>query len=367
MHPGGVEMRLLEVMRYLCPHEFQADVCALSGLTGSLDDAVRAYGGDVIPLRVNRSFPRSFVRLLRHGGYDVVHSHVLYATGAILALAAHAGVSIRIAHIRHMHDGHRSTVPRRVQRRVMLGLIDRYATDIVGCSEGAMDAIMGPRWRSNPRARVIYDAVDLARFGDAADSSQIRAELGIPTDAQLFVHVGNALPVKNHARLIDIFAELGKSTPSCWLLLVGARTDEADGPIARRIHERGIGDRVVALGVRDDIPRVLNAADAVLMPSLNEGLPGVVLEACAAGVPVLATDLPGVREIASRVPLVEYLPLSASDSEWAAAARQLPQAALRHRLRETAANAFRASVFHVDRAVEAHRVLWGSCANTAAR
>ena len=112
------------------------------------------------------------------------------------------------------------------------------------------------------------------------------------------------------------------------------------------------------LGVRHDVPQLLEASDVLLLPSIREGLPGVVLEACASGVPVLATDLPGVREIASRLPLVRYLPLSADDAEWAAAAVGLPNQASQLGLRGAAAETFRASVFHIDRMVKAHRLLW---------
>jgi glycosyltransferase involved in cell wall biosynthesis len=172
------------------------------------------------------------------------------------------------------------------------------------------------------------------------------------------LHIGNQVSEKNHRRLLTIFAEVRKLDPSAWLALVGARTDERDGEIARAIVDLGIRDRVVTAGIRSDVPRLLNASDILLLPSLREGLPGVVLEACAAGVPVLASNLPGVREIASRLRLVRYLPLSASDTEWARAALALPGEAARLRLKEHAGRAFRSSVFDVEQAVEAHRVLW---------
>jgi hypothetical protein len=76
-------------------------------------------------------------------------------------------------------------------------------------------------------------------------------------------------------------------------------------------------------------------------------------------VPVLASDLPGVREISTRLSLVRYLPLTASDSQWAMAACGLPDEAQRLRLTQTAPDAFRASVFHVDHAVAAYKALWG--------
>ena len=358
MQPGGAEVRFLELVKHLCPEEFRVDVCALSGLAGSLDTEVRAHGGDVIPLPLDGRFPGRFRRMLRRGRYRVVHSHVLYTSGAILALAASAGVPMRIAHFRAMHDGRRPTLRRHVQRSVMRWLIDRFATDIVACGEGAMDAVWRAGWRTDPRCRVIYNSVDSARFAGRVDRNGVRADLGIPRAARLFVHVGNQVAEKNHPRLLAIFAEMTRMSSSAWLVLAGAGTDDPEGPTARGVRQRGLQNRVVVLGLRDDVPRLLKAADALLLPSWAEGLPGVVLEACAAGVPVLASDLPGVREIASRLALVRYLPLSASDGEWAHVALGLPAEAERLRLSDTAAEAFRASVFHVDRAVEAHRALW---------
>jgi glycosyltransferase involved in cell wall biosynthesis len=172
------------------------------------------------------------------------------------------------------------------------------------------------------------------------------------------MHIGNETYEKNHGRLLAIFAAILSIEPSARLVLVGEGTDDPAGVSARAARELGIDTRIVALGVRHDVPRLLSAADVLLLPSKAEGLPGVVLEACAAGVPVLASDLAGVREVATRLALVRTLPLSAADAEWARAAAALPAEAERVRLRQTAADAFRASVFHVDRAVELHRALW---------
>jgi glycosyltransferase involved in cell wall biosynthesis len=367
MQPGGVEMRLLDVMRTLRPPEFLVDVCALSGLSGSLDGEVRARGGTVFPLRLGPSFPGRFVRLLRERRYNVVHSHVRFSSGVILALAARADVPIRIAHFHGIGYREYSTLLRRAQREAQRLLIDRYATDIVACSEGIMNAIWRPDWHRESRCRVLYNGIDPGRLERAADAIGVRAELGIPESARLYAHVGNVLPVKNHCRLLDIFAELRRRTHSSWLLLAGAGTDDPLGPVVRGIRARGIHDRVVVLGVRHDVPRLLHAADALLLPSFSEGLPGVVLEACAVGVPVLATDVPGVREIASRLPLVRYLPLRATDAEWADAAAALPDEATRQQLRKTAPDLFRASLFHVDRAVAAHRALWNGVLHRDAR
>ena len=357
MQPGGAEVRLLELMGRLCPHEFRVDICALSGLSGSLDPRVRALGGRVVPLRLDLSAPWRFLRLLRQERYDVVHSHVLFASGAILALAARAGVAVRVAHFQATEDGYRPTWRRHVLRRAMRLLIDRYATHIISCGEGSMDAVWRPDWRSYPRCRVVYDAVDPAPFLEPVDRERARAALGIPADARVFLHVGNELPVKNHGRLLAIFAAIRRRRRPGWCWPARG-TDDPAGVTARSAQTLGLRDRVLGLGVRHDVPQLLKTSDVLLLPSIHEGLPGVVLEACAAGTPVLASDLPGVREIASRLPLVRYLPLTAADEEWADAALELSSEAPLPRPSDASVDAFRASVFHIDRAVEAHRELW---------
>jgi glycosyltransferase involved in cell wall biosynthesis len=362
MRPGGAEMRLLDLMSRLSPPEFFVDVCALSGLAGSLDAAVHACGGRVIPLRLDAHFPVRFLRLLREGRYDVVHSHVRYTSGAILALAALADRPVRIAHIHNTDDGRRRTLRRQFQQLVLRHLIDRYATHIIGCGESAMNAAWQAGWRSDPRCQVIYDAIDLDRFQVPHEREGVRAELDVPIDEPLFIHIGNERvgEQKNHRRLLAIFAAIQRRLRSSWLALVGNGNDHPDGDTAQAMHQLCIPGRVLRLGVRHDVPRLLKAADMLLLPSRWEGLPGAVLEASAAGIPVLASDLPGVREIAQRLPAVRYLPLTASDDVWAMAALDSLNEASKLRLPESAAATFRASVFHLDRAAEAHRALWSS-------
>jgi glycosyltransferase involved in cell wall biosynthesis len=355
MNPGGVEMRLLEVMRRLCPEEFRVDVCALSGRDGLLDDDVRALGGAVHPLALDARFPARFVRLLRRHRYRVVHSHVLYASGAVLALAACAGVPVRIAHFRATEDGCRPTIIRRAWRAALLALIDRSATDIIGCGEGAMDAVWGPGWRADGRCRIIYNTVDPARFAPPINRTTVRREIGVPGDARVFIHVGRDDVLKNQRRVIAIFARLRQLDPGAWLVLAGPGTTDPAGETAQALAHLHDRTHIVALGARHDVPRLLKAADALLLPSLSEGLPGIVLEARASGLPVLASDLPGVREIAARLPAVRYLPLAAGDGEWADAAVAL---ARDHGSERSAHQALCGSVFHVDCAVDAHRRLW---------
>ncbi len=74
-----------------------------------------------------------------------------------------------------------------------------------------------------------------------------------------------------------------------------------DGPLRGRLeqtaHAYHLDERIRFLGHRDDVPRLLAAADLLVLPSAYEGLPNVVLEAMRFRKPVVATAAPGTTEV----------------------------------------------------------------------
>ncbi len=74
-----------------------------------------------------------------------------------------------------------------------------------------------------------------------------------------------------------------------------------DGPlrpvVEKTVVEMGLEGRVLFLGVRNDVPKLLAASDVLVLSSEYEGVPLTVLEAMAAGKPVIATAVGGVPEL----------------------------------------------------------------------
>jgi glycosyltransferase involved in cell wall biosynthesis len=167
---------------------------------------------------------------------------------------------------------------------------------------------------------------------------------------------------KNHVRLVAIVAALARRLPAARLILVGRGGNEIESAVRRAVAAAGLQDRVHLLGERDDVARLLAAADVMLFPSQWEGLPGAVLEAAAAGLPVLASDLPCVGEIAARLPLVHCLPLEASDEVWAQTLRERLFAADRPS-RETARRQFAETPFSIEQCVDQLAQIWTEAAN----
>ena len=54
---------------------------------------------------------------------------------------------------------------------------------------------------------------------------------------------------------------------------------------------------VKLLGLRNDIPELLNQSHCLLMPSLWEGLPIVILEAGASNLPIIATPVGSIPSL----------------------------------------------------------------------
>lgn len=353
---GGAEMRTLELMRAVDHDQFRFYFCTLSGLSGTLDDEIRALGGDVYPCPLGWQFPGRFRQLLEEGNFGVVHSHVHYFSGFILRQAAYAGVPVRIAHFRNMYDDHSNNLRRRIQRSIMRHWIDHYATDILAVSEGAMDWSWKPSWRDDPRCRVIYNGLDTTAFAKPTERDGVIHEFGLPTTSTLYIHVGRMDTQKNHLRLISIFNEIYRCQPMARLLLVGRGGNEIERRLREQIHELNLTYAVVFAGERSDVPRLLKAADVMIFPSLFEGLPGAVLEACAAGTPVLASNLPGVKEIAEHfAKLVMPMSLNTSNEVWAEKAMEMGS---RKPDRDAVLGEFLDSPFAIRRCVQAHAEVW---------
>jgi glycosyltransferase involved in cell wall biosynthesis len=338
---GGVETWLMEVFRHVDRSRFAMDVLVHSSVPAAFDEEARDLGVSIIPAAEASQpgrFAHRFIAALRTGpGYGVVHSHVHHFSAYPLALARLAGVPVRIAHSHaDTLSAERSAPPARrlylTSTRRTLGMV---ATDRLAASAPAGRALFGPEWPSRDRDRVLHYGFDFRRYEAPLDGVTLRRDLGIPPDAFVIGHVGRFDPVKNHAFLVEVMAEVARSEPAAVLLLVG------DGPTRRRTEElvavRGLSDRVVFAGARSDVPEIMRAAmDVVVLPSTEEGLGIVGLEAQAAGVRCLFSDrVP--REVSVVPELTRFLALDRSPSTWARALlesrhRALPRSCTAERL-----------------------------------
>jgi glycosyltransferase involved in cell wall biosynthesis len=313
---GGVEMRLIEIMKNLNPKEVRLDYCSLSGQAGELDFDATSLGGQVYHYGLSLLFPFKFVKLLKRNKYNAVHSHVHLFSGYILFLAMFAGTPIRIIHFRNTHDGQNTSLRRKLQRAVARWLASVSATRVLGVCEAALACGWGKNYKKDSRCIVVYNGFT-AEERDLTYNKHNMPEINITKSGPLIVHVGRFSPAKNHIRILEIFSEYLTLSPEATLVLVGKGGTTEEKQSIELANKLNLANSVVFAGLRNDVRDILRAADLLLFPSLWEGLPGVVIEALLENTPVLASDLPGVREIEDRSKGVTLLSLKQSNQTWA--------------------------------------------------
>lgn len=228
--------------------------------------------------------------------------------------------------------------------------------DAVSCvAEDVRREVLGLFGVPAGRNRVIYGGVEAAPFAALPAPGEARAALGVAGDGPVLISVGALGWEKHQEALLRALAAVRARFPQTLLLLVG------EGPERRRLEglatDLGLAAAVRFLGSRDDVPRLLAAADLFLLASLTEGLPGVLIEAGLAGVPAVAWDVAGVREVV-RDGVTGLVPPYRDEQAFAAAVLRLLGDRAAARRMGAAARDFCRERFAMDRCVAEHLLLF---------
>jgi UDP-glucose:(heptosyl)LPS alpha-1,3-glucosyltransferase len=144
------------------------------------------------------------------------------------------------------------------------------------------------------RLHVIYNAVDSELFSPLLREHRaaIRAKLGVPETATVFLLVGSGYARKGVATAIAALARLPGDT---YLFVVGR--DKSRNRYKRLARDLGISNRIALLGAQDDVRPFYGAADVFVLPTLYDPCPNAALEAMACGLPVVTSTKSGAAEL----------------------------------------------------------------------
>ncbi|HOS42564.1 MAG TPA: glycosyltransferase [Armatimonadota bacterium] len=234
-----------------------------------------------------RAFPAA-IGLLKRLRPDALVSFNLPANILGRLLGKLAGIPAVITSIRTESIGR--------GRRLALRLTDGWSTVTATNSRIVAEKLVRAGVVSAARAAVIPNGLDIERFQVAPEvRAARRAELGLAPETFLWVAVGRLQPAKDYHTLLEAVGRLAPDAPPLLVAVAGQGALHAE--LAGRAAELGVAERVRFLGLRRDIPALLNAADALVLSSAWEGMPNAVMEALAAARPVVTTEVGGVREL----------------------------------------------------------------------
>ena len=227
---------------------------------------------------------------------DLLHANSIRS--GLVATAATFGLGTRV--VWHLHD----LLPRHpLSTAIRVLALVSTRTRMIAVSSAVAGNFRGrlaPLLRD--RVKVILNSIDLDKFQlDETSKRAIRKELRFrETDLAVGI-VGQLTPRKGQLELLRAFGRVQTKVPSSVLVVVGSpmfnRDHEYLELLRRTTAELGIGNQVRMLGARNDIARIMQGLDLLVVNSKAEPFGLVILEAMACGTAVLATAVDGIPEI----------------------------------------------------------------------
>lgn len=285
MNRGGLETMIMNYYRHIDRSKVQFDFLVHRDFEADYDREIFDLGGKIY--RISRLNPFSFKYhkelnnfFKTHPEYQIVHVHQDCMSSIALKAAMRNNVPIRIA---HSHSSSQNKNIKYLIKKYYMEKIPKYATNLFACGQEAGDWMF-----SGDNYVILKNAIDtnLYKFS-LKNSIAIKKELDLENKI-VIGHVGNFTYPKNHNFLIDIFSEVLKINSKAVLLLVGGGAEKTS--IQEKVISLGLEDKVIFMGVRNDVNKLMQAMDIFVFPSLYEGLPVTLIEAQASGLPIIKSD-----------------------------------------------------------------------------
>jgi len=284
---GGAQRLLPGLLNGLDPQRFDSHLVALHD--GPLRQEFESACIPLTMLSARRFYePRvvvSLARIIREGGFDVVHTHLTGADVVGRVAGALTGVPV----VSTMHNIPHDYDQQKVHRRLLQRLTARTLTTRLVMVAPGIGSAYERQWKI-PRSRIvaINNAVPMEPYLAIAEG----VADGLPPTVTT---IGRLSAQKAYHILLEAFRLVLHKRPDARLRIVG------DGRLEPALRQQalssGIAHAVTFEGLRHDIPVILSETHVFTLSSLWEGLPVTAVEAMAAARPVVLTDVGGCRDL----------------------------------------------------------------------
>jgi glycosyltransferase involved in cell wall biosynthesis len=231
---------------------------------------------------------RGFLRSFRP---DLLHGHSFHANmTARLLRILHPKVPV-VSTFHNVYEGG----PRRM---LAYRLTDRLCSLTTAVSEAVARRFIEMKATSAHKCMVVRNGIDAAEFTPSAERhAAMRRAMGADQEF-VWLASGRITPSKDYPNLLRAFARVLADRKDAVLWIAGAEASASVAAAVRALaDELRLGAAVRWLGLRNDLPALLDAADAFVSASAWEGMPLAVGEAMAMQKLVVATDAGGTREM----------------------------------------------------------------------
>ena len=311
---GGAETMVMNLYRKIDRSLIQFDFVKHTEDSCEFDEEILSLGGRIISIPQFKGYNflhyiNSWRKLFKvHSEYKIIHGHVRSTASIYLWIAKR----YRLITVAHSHSTSSGNGFKAFVKNILQYPIRNNADYFFACSRKAGLWLFGKRVVQGNNFTILNNAIDTQRYTfDSQVRYHLREKLHIENKF-VIGHVGRFTAAKNHNFLIDIFKLINDKYANTFLLLVG--DGDLRTQLERKVRDLGLTHCVSFLGVRADIPDIMQAMDVFLFPSLVEGLGIVAIEAQAAGLPSIVSDALPEEVIVSN--LIQRVSLNTLINHW---------------------------------------------------
>lgn len=292
MRIGGTEMVIKSIIESSAATAFDMSVFCIEEPLGPWGDLLQEKGVPVYSHARRPGFDILLVKALRKHirkhRIDILHCHQYtpWVYGTLAALGGKCKV-LFTEHGRFYPDSSSW------KRRVINPVLTLFTDGFTAISQATCHALNTYEFIPLKRIELIYNGIKPLTVSKS--HAQLKCKLNIPEDNMVLGTIARFDPIKNHAMMLDAFAEVLKHIPNCSLVIVGDGDERPN--IEKKIASLGLGNRVVLTGYQVDPAQYLNMMDVFLLSSLSEGTSMTLLEAMSLSKPCVVTDAGGNAEI----------------------------------------------------------------------
>ncbi|MHA5067735.1 glycosyltransferase [Cetobacterium somerae] len=290
---GGAETMLFKLLESMDKNSYELEVISMmdKGITGS---KIEKLGIKVHALNMKRGIPNlngiiKAINLCKNA--DIIQSWMYHADLFSFIISKFCKPKKLIWGIRRSNLEWNKNKKSTIIIAKINSILSRYVNKIVSCSIVATEVHKKIGFDSK-KLITIPNGFAIDKFYNIKESKeQLCKEFNITSEKKIFSLVGRWEVLKDHDNCLKALKILSKKREDFILILCGTNITEENQKLLDLIKENNLEEKVLLLGRREDIPKIMSATDVYISSSSGEGFPNVIGEAMACETICVVTDV----------------------------------------------------------------------------
>ena len=311
---GGIERFLLNICKYIDKEKFEISFLTFKRRKVYLQEELENNGIKIFEITSRKEnyiqYLKDLKNIYKENDFDIIHFNCMNFSlfERIVLAQKYSGAKLII----HSHS---NDIGNKIGKKAqIIDKIGRFATRNIKCKRIACSKDAGEWFFKDNPFIVLDNGIEVEKFKFCDENRiNIRRDLGIDRNTEVIGCVGRLVEQKNHKFLMEVFYEYQKLNADSKLLLIGEGKFKSE--LELQVKELQIQDKVLFLGMREDIEKIYSAMDIFVFPSIFEGFGLAVVEAQINGLKCYAST--NVAEESNVTGNEEFLELNEGAKNWA--------------------------------------------------